>query len=228
MKRIVSFLLAVSAAVLTGCAGLDPMSHLANAMMGNADLMMQRQRISTKFHNNPDTDAWLEQRRKIALAIGDRTFDNNFGRVFDSVVLAVSSLELKVDNMERQSGYIAASGIALPPTDAKALQRQAMNDWCAQNGFDPALLERPTRSSVMANATDATDFGGMMSRYDTMQKGLNFQLIKIGENRTEVKLRFSDVYFPAEVEAFYKLIWQAVDKQIFIDQNLEGKVERRF
>ena len=59
------------------------------------------------------------------------------------------------------------------------------------------------------------------------QKGLTFQLVKMGDNQTKVKLRFSDVYYPQEIEAFYKLIWQAVDKQIFVDKNVEGIVEER-
>lgn len=46
-------------------------------------------------------------------------------------------------------------------------------------------------------------------------------------NLTKVKLRFSDIYYPGEVETYYKLIWQAVDKQIFIDKTIEGTVERR-
>jgi len=71
------------------------------------------------------------------------------------------------------------------------------------------------------------DFSGMMAKYEKMQKGLTFQLVKLGEGRTRVKLRFSDVYYPGEVETYYKLIWQAVDKQIFVDGTIEGGVQQR-
>lgn len=54
---------------------------------------------------------------------------------------------------------------------------------------------------------------------------VSFQLVKMGESQTKVKLRFSDVYYPGEVETYYKLVWQAVDKQIFVDQNIESTVE---
>lgn len=34
-------------------------------------------------------------------------------------------------------------------------------------------------------------------------------------------------YYHAKMKAYYKLVWQAVDKQIFVDQNIEGTVEKR-
>lgn len=186
--------------------------------------MQKRQSLTMKFQSNPDTDAWHEQRQKIALATGDRVFDKDFSRVFDSLTLAVSTLELKVNNMERQSGYIAASGVTLPPTEAKGMRREAVNDWCKQNGFDASILDRKFNSSMYG---EMMDFGGMMAKYEKMQKGLTFQLIKMDDNRTKVKLRFSDVYYPQEVETYYKIIWQAVDKQVFVDKHIEGKVKKR-
>lgn len=194
---------------------------------GDQKLLQDRIRIGQKFNNNTDTDAWYEQRQKIALATGDRVFDKDFGRVFDSLTLAASTMELKVNNMERQSGYISASGISLPPTESRAMRREAVNDWCRQNGFDPSILDRKFRTSEFQQAGEMADLTEMMAKYDKMQKGLTFQLMKMGDNQTKVKLRFSDVYYPAEVEAYYKLVWQAVDKQIFVDQNIEGAVEKR-
>lgn len=210
--------------VLSGCFyGYVEMFN----MQADQELVMKRQSIKTKFSNNPDTDAWYEQRQKVALAVGDRVFDKDFARVYDSLVLAAASLELKVNNMERQSGYIAASGISLPPTEAKAVQREAVTEWCKLNGFDPAILDKPLRSTTYQQMSDMLDFQGMMARYEKMQKGLTFQLIRLAENQTKVKLRFSDVYYPGEVETYYKLVWQAVDKQIFIDKTIEGAVEKR-
>ena len=75
--------------------------------------------------------------------------------------------------------------------------------------------------------SETLDFSGMVAQYDKMQKSLTFQLVKMGESQTKVKLRFSDVYYPGEVETYYKLVWQAVNKQIFVDQNIEGTVEGR-
>lgn len=243
MKSVViSIMVGVAVALLTGCADVGPdianhftfgISGMARGISANRDmnqdmeLMQKRQRITTKFRNNPDTDAWHDQRQKITQALGDRVFDKDFSRVFDSLMLAVSTMELKVSNMERQSGFIAASGITLSPAEMTAMRREAVNDWCRQNNFDPLPLDQPFKTSTYQNMSDSMDFSGMMAQYDKIQKGLTFQLLKMGESQTKVKLRFSDVYYPGEVETYYKLVWQAVDKQVFVDQNIEGTVEER-
>jgi len=214
--------LACAFAFVAGC--INP----ADLMFGDdMKLSQERQKITNKFNNNPDTDAWHDGRQKIAASMGDREFDQDFARVFDSLTLAVADLELKIANMERQSGYIAASGMTLPPSDARGMRREAVNDWCTQNGFDASVLDRPFKTRMGAQMGEMLDFSGMMAKYEKMQKGLTFQLVKLGEGRTRVKLRFSDVYYPSEVETYYKLIWQAVDKQIFVDGTIEGQVERR-
>lgn len=224
MKTVVHSLVVVAAAVTLsiGCVDLVGYSY-----MQDAELIQKRMSLTQKFNSNPDTDAWHEHRQKIAQAMGDRVFDKDFARIFDSLTLAVSTMELRVSNMERQSGYIVASGISLSPTESKAMRREAVNDWCRQNGFDPSIFDQPFRTSAYQNAAAMTDFSEMMAKYDKMQKGLTFQLVKMGKSQTKVKLRFSDVYYPREVEAYYKLVWQAVDKQIFIDQNVEDAVEKR-
>lgn len=235
MKIIAKHILATSLLVATlqmsGCMGipLGPQPNW-NGMMADNDLLQKKMQISMGFASNPDTDAWHEQRQKIALATGDRIFDMDFGRVYDSLVLAVSTLELKVNNMERTSGYIQATGIALSPTEAKAMKHDAIRDWCIQKGFDPTIPDKQMSnpqmqaSSTMIDDSAGTGLGGQTVK---AQKGLTFQLVKMGENQTKVKLRFSDVYYPAEMESFYKLVWQAVDKQIFVDKNVEGAVEER-
>ena len=86
------------------------------------DLDLQQKQFSIT-RDYGDTDAWQEQRQKIAMATGDRIFDQDFGRVFDSLVVAVSSLELEVKNMERTSGYIQAGGMALRKRPANPVPR---------------------------------------------------------------------------------------------------------
>jgi hypothetical protein len=209
-----------------GAHGEGPAAGLSSSSR-DAELFQKRTSLTLKFNNNPDTDAWHEHRQHIAQAVGDRVFDKDFARTFDSLVLAVSTMELKVSNMERQSGYIAASGISLSPTESKAMRREAVNEWCRQNGFDPSILDQPFRTSAYQNMSTMADLSEMMAKYDKMQRGLTFQLVKMGKSQVKVKLRFSDVYYPREVETYYKLVWQAVDKQIFIDQNVEDAVEKR-
>lgn len=226
-----ALLLAVTAA-FSGCvaAALIPLagqaiySHQSNS---DAEVMAQQQKITNKFNNSPDSDAWYAQRQDMAKGLGDRVFDKDFARVFDSLVLAMASMELRVNNMERQSGYITASGITLPPTEAKTMRREAVLDWCAKNGFDASVLDKKFNTAAYRRMGEMIDTDGMMAKYDKMQKSLTFQLIKMSDNQTKVKLRFSDVYYPAEVETYYKMVWEAVDKQIFVDKTIEDKVEER-
>lgn len=193
----------------------------------DSELNAQKMNIYMGFMKNPDTESWHDARQKIAQAVGDRVFEKDFARVFDSLTLAVASLELKVVNMERTSGYITASGITLSPLEAKKIHSDAVYDWCLQNGYATSILTEQYKSEQFVMRKESMDISNLMGRFDTMSKGLTFQLLRVGEHQTKVKLRFSDVYFPEELKAYYKLVWQAVDKQIFIDQNIEGNVEKR-
>jgi hypothetical protein len=43
--------------------------------------------------------------------------------------------------------------------------------------------------------------------------GLTLTMVKQGTEATKVKLRFDNVYYPALTDEYYKIVWQAVDKQ---------------
>lgn len=228
MKNVIlSFICCVVVVLLTGCE--IPMIIESINADKDFDTIQKRASINDKFSNHPDTDGWRDQRQKITQALGDRVFDKEFSRVFDSLVVAISTMELKVSNMERQSGYISASGLALSANESKEVGREAVNDWCRQNGIDTASLEVHLKSSTYKRSFTKGGTEDMIDQYNNLEAGnsLTFQLLKMGENQTKVKLRFSDVYYPGRVEIYYKLVWQAVDKQIFVDQNIEGTVEER-
>lgn len=227
-KSILSFgaLALVCFTMLSGCIG-QRLDRTSGRLGGDYELLRQRQEIYSNLLSNSDTDAWHEQRKKILLATGDRVFDKDFARVFDSLVLALASLESTVNNMERQSGYIAASGITLPSAEGRAMGREAVNEWCRLNGIDCSILD-PTPSGfggVMESRL--VGIGGAIPMLNGGGGGLTFQLVKMGDDQTKVKLRFSGVNYPRAVETYYKLVWQAVDKQIFVDKNIEGAVEKR-
>ncbi|GEM_PF-2019946 len=178
-----------------GCASMDPtgISQLVEINKVNKDsaVMQQQLKITTKFNSNPDTDAWYDQRQKMMQAKGDRVFDKDFARVFDSLVLAISSMELKVNNMERPSGYIAASGVTLPPSDARTMRRESVTDWCNQNGFDAKILDQKFTSRTMQQQSGAAlDMSEMMAKYDKMQRSLTFQLVKMGGQPDQGKIAF--------------------------------------
>ncbi len=62
------------------------------------------------------------------------------------------------------------------------------------------------------------DFGSMMARG---MAGFTLSLVRQGPKDTKVKLRFDNVHHPELVVEYYKLIWAAVDKQMFLDTALD-------
>jgi hypothetical protein len=187
-------------------------------MMGaeqfDANKMMAKQRIMQEVMTNPDTPAWHEQREKLAMAMGDRIFDKGFDRVFDSMTVAVASLGARVQNMERQSGYIAAAAPELAPDRQKVLSHEGMMDYCRQKGIDPAVMEK----QGPYDAFDAEGLENMMGRHT---RGMTISMVRQGTAQTKVKIRFDNVYYPRVVEEYYKVVWNAVDKQMFLDKALD-------
>lgn len=165
------------------------------------------------LRKEPDTPAWYTQREQITQALGDRVFDKDFNRVFDSLTVALASMGMTVDNMERQSGYIAAHGQLLSPERAKQLCSEELTAWCKANRYDPSLLEFRRGDMIYL------DMGsGMMQKFGTT---LTISLVKQSEKQTKVKLRFNGVYYPGTLEESYKAVWLGIDKQIFIDKGTD-------
>lgn len=238
-KQTIPFIIAVASILsFTGCEyiGKSAGDIYLESVLGNEVDRKHDMKIVNEYNNivgthatSPDTDTWLQQRQQMAKAIGDRDYDANFSRTFDSLVLAVSSLEIPVKNMERQSGYLSAEGLKLPLAESEAMKNEALRQWADIRGFDSSCLDAPIRSaeirSYKVTPQSYALLGGMGS---TPQKTVTLQLIKLGEDRTRVKARVSNVYYPPELKKYYERIWQAVDKQIFIDRNIDGEtVEAR-
>ena len=216
---------------LSGCATVNPagallepymsgkgggtggMSSMGAMGMGDIDSMMAKQKLNMDMMSSPDLPAWHAQREKMALAIGDRSFQRPFARVFDSLTVAFASLGSRVQNMERVSGYIAGSIPQLEPTRTAAMQEAGMRQYAVAKGYSPAIFDKKNSGSLMD-----VDFGGMMSRG---MAGFTCSLVRQGPKDTKVKLRFDNVYYPELVAEYYKLIWAAVDKQMFLDLALD-------
>jgi hypothetical protein len=55
---------------------------------------------------------------------------------------------------------------------------------------------------------------------EKMTAGVTLTMTKQGAERTKVKLRLNNVYYPRTIEEPYKRVWDAVDKQIFLDKTI--------
>jgi hypothetical protein len=231
----------VAGAVLAGCAARTPdLSELMGAqtrmlrddtdrIASSMDSMLVKQRLMQDVMKNPDTPEWHDQRQKIVMAQGDRVIDRSFNRVFDSMTVALATLESKVQNMERASGYITASLPALPPGQRDGLRTEALRAYASSKGYSPAMLERrPARRGRAGaqdiDADDAFDLFDVESTISMMGQhmgGVTLSLVRQGERQTKVKLRFDNVYYPRQVQEYYRMVWAAVDRQIFLDQALD-------
>ena len=207
---------------LHGCgysAALDARRQ-ADAM--NAQVEMGQDASEKRFQfqqdviNNPDLPAWRDQREKMAMAIGDRTFDKGFNRVFDSMVVALADLGCRVNNMERVSGYITASKPPLDPTRRAALRQEAMAQHASAKGYPPSVLTKQGPYDMDIDMSAMMESMGQGS-----VGGLTLTMVRQGESQTKVKLRFDGVYYPQELATLYQLVWAEVDKQMFLDKALD-------
>jgi hypothetical protein len=172
--------------------------------------MVAQQRLMQDMQTDPDLPAWHDQREKMALAIGDRVFDKSFDRTFDSMIIALANLGCRVNNMERISGYITSSLPELPPELSEQLKKQALSEYARAKGYPPSVLD--SRSPINVN------MAGAMA--EKMTAGVTLTMTRQGNEQTKVKLRFNNVYYPRTVEELYKRVWDAVDKQIFLDRTV--------
>jgi len=180
--------------------------------MPDQDRMMKKQELSQKLMSDPQVPAWYTQREKLTLAMGDRVFDKDFDRVFDSITVALASLEANVNNMERTSGYITTGLPRLNPQRTDQLHKAMLVDYCKHNGYDPSLLEKKGPYDM-----DVDMFAGMSMK----QQAMTISLVKQTPTQTKVKIRFANVNYPPELQEYYKVVWPAIDKQIFLDRAID-------
>jgi hypothetical protein len=213
-SRVRNTAIAMAFATLAGCASpvprpVMPSSTVARGMqMPDVNAMMAKQRLNSEMMEEPDLPAWHDEREKMQLAVGDRVIDKSFDRTFDSMIIALANLGCRVNNMERHTGYITASLPQLPPDQRDALTKEGTAQYAQAKGYPPSVLD------------DSGPFGKMnfMPMFERTGAGLTLTMTRQSEERTKVKVRFDNVYYPRTVEELYKRVWDAVDKQIFLDR----------
>jgi hypothetical protein len=224
----------VVGAAMVGCAARGPdigelMRDRQTFATAGVGAMLEKQRLMQDVMKNPDTNEWHDQRQKIVMAQGDRVIDKSFNRVFDSMTVALATLECKVQNMERASGYLSASLPALPPDQRDSLRQESLRAYAAAKGYSPHLLDKPARPATQGQSqpwasADLEDMFDVESTIGLMGQhlgGVTLSLVRQGERQTKVKLRFDNVYYPRQVQEYYRIVWAAVDRQIFLDQALD-------
>jgi len=228
---------ALVAMTCAGCAflGLGGAPDRGALMQGQGSLresqsrMLDKQRLWQEYMKNPDTPEWHDQRQKIVMAQGDRVFDKGFDRVFDSMTVALATLECRVQNMERASGYISASAPALPPQQLEDLRLDGLRAYARSKGYSPDLIGKKTRRAdakspqmvAAEDVDDMVDVDSMTSMMDRYGGAVTLSLVRQNATQTKVKIRFDKVYYPLQVLEYYRVVWAAVDKQIFLDQGLD-------
>jgi len=211
MKRFVTACL--FATLLAGCAPSPGGGVMGMSNMPDMDRMQQKQDLMQKMMGDPQVPSWYQEREKITLAMGDRVFDKEFDRVFDSLTIALGTLEANVNNMERTSGYITSSVPRLDPVRAEQLRKQAMRDFAKHHGYDPKIVDE--KKGAYDIDLDS------MSGFQRMNQAMTISLVKQSPTQTKVKIRFANVNYPAELTEYYKVVWPAIDKQIFLDKNVD-------
>lgn len=213
--------LALAALAMSGCASRSEpdLTQLLGGRPGGRgadgfDELTAKSQFMQDVMNDPDLPNWHESRGKMALALGDRTFDRAFDRVFDSMTVALATLGARVNNMERTSGYITGSIPDLGPLRSETLSREGLRQYAAAKGYKPSVIE-PGRGGF---DMDVSGSARMMSRF---QSGLTISMVRQGPSQTKVKLRFDNVYYPGLVAEYYQLVWTAIDRQMFLDRGLD-------
>jgi hypothetical protein len=210
----------VLAVTAMGCASLpgdDEIMRAIHEEQRAADLEQAREdakyALFDQFESSPDLPAWHAQRAELALALGDRRFDQPFDAVYDAMLVALASTGCRVFQTERASGYITATAPALPPAQKQQIDEATLRDYAAAKGFPADVLE-----PLADPANEPMNVSALVARY---LGGLTISLIRQGDGASKAKLRFNDVYYPPLIEAYYAAVWSATDKQLFLDRGLD-------
>ncbi len=173
-------------------------------------LTLDQVKLDNEICQKPDLPDWQVQRQKISEAVGDKVFDKEFGRVFDSLTTALATMGVRVTAMERQSGFISVQGAlsVLPPDMVHALRYNGRVEWCRYSNVDPNLLPMKEKAFYGESVENSSS-------------SMTISLVKQSAKQTKVKLRFAGVYYPPIVEELYKVVWPSLDKQIFIDKGTD-------
>lgn len=154
--------------------------------------------------------AWGEENKRQNQTFGERVYDKDFDLVFTAVITGLADIGFSIRNMERQSGYILAEGSS-PLSDEE------------RNRHAEAMVQELNRVSA-----------GWYAAPGNAKKAATITVLRFGNGRTKIKMRISladvktnasSIYsgmYPPILEAEYRVTWRALERQIFLDEHLDG------
>ena len=178
---------------------------------------LDRDRFQQDMQLSPDVPGWYNEREKLALALGDRTLDKSFDDTFEAMITALANLGCRVNNTERVSGFITSTLPELPPELAEHLTREAREQYAQARRYSPDVLPPISMVSIVTPGA-ASQHPPQMQLSERLNTGVTLTLARAGNAQTKVKMRFNGVYYPRKVEELYKRVWEAVDKQLFLNR----------
>jgi len=181
-------------------------------------------------YQSANEQVWQTEVSKVNLANGEKVYEKDYDQVFDSVITALSNLGMKIDSTEKQSGVINATGNPLAVDLRKKLNYQKASDYAKLEGYDSMVLSVPIVVSRLSSK-DAYNPLGLTVRvlnqgladnknvYDPT--GAVTLITNPKTNKTKIKLRIVRESYPPYAEEVYKAVWNEIDKQLFLDVNID-------
>ena len=154
--------------------------------------------------------SWGEQNKRQNEALGLRIYDKKFDLVFSSIIIAMADTGFSVKNMERMSGYILAEGpVPLSAAEEARLGKGMIKEL---NRVSPYKWElTPGNAKHVVTIT--------VLRMGNGQTKVKMR-IAVADIKGNYKTTYSSIY-PPILEEEYKIIWRAIDRQIFLDENMD-------
>jgi len=146
---------------------------------------------------------YSERNNRLHLSLGERVYDKSFNRVFDAIVIGLPDVGLTVKNMEKSSGYISGEGKYTMPLN----EYMKMND------------------EMFQEIKDVSGRKFTITGYDYPDLNISISLIPFANYQTKVKIRITAKYpwvYPPFLESTYRGIWRTIERQVFLDENLDG------
>ncbi len=150
-------------------------------------------------------NSYIDRNNRSHLALGERVYDKTFNRIFDAIIIGMPDTGYTVKNMEKSSGYIFAEGkYEMPPDQFIRMVEEMRQEIRNVSGFK-------IKNDIIYEAREVD--------------AVSISLLSFGNQQTKVKIRIktdAPNTYPPYLEEIYKSVWRAIERQVFLDENLDG------